>query len=104
MSNLKFSPLWTLGIVLVAINPYENLPIYEPDIITAYSGQNMGDMDPHIFAVAEEAYKQMARFDPLKQISSITLISLNTDPQRHSYLTCIFLHFHAEITEISPSL
>ncbi|XP_013869025.1 unconventional myosin-Va [Austrofundulus limnaeus] len=49
------------GIVLVAINPYENLPIYETDIISAYSGQNMGDMDPHIFAVAEEAYKQMAR-------------------------------------------
>ncbi|XP_011474322.1 unconventional myosin-Va [Oryzias latipes] len=49
------------GIVLVAINPYESLPIYEPDIINAYSGQNMGDMDPHIFAVAEEAYKQMAR-------------------------------------------
>uniref|UniRef100_A0A8C7XX20 Myosin motor domain-containing protein n=1 Tax=Oryzias sinensis TaxID=183150 RepID=A0A8C7XX20_9TELE len=50
-----------LGIVLVAINPYENLPIYGTDIINAYSGQNMGDMDPHIFAVAEEAYKQMAR-------------------------------------------
>ncbi|XP_045889567.1 unconventional myosin-Va isoform X6 [Micropterus dolomieu] len=49
------------GIVLVAINPYETLPIYGADIINAYSGQNMGDMDPHIFAVAEEAYKQMAR-------------------------------------------
>ncbi|XP_039989596.1 unconventional myosin-Va-like [Xiphias gladius] len=49
------------GIVLVSINPYESLPIYEADIINAYSGQNMGDMDPHIFAVAEEAYKQMAR-------------------------------------------
>ncbi|KAM9854202.1 unconventional myosin-Va-like [Aulostomus maculatus] len=49
------------GIVLVAINPYESLPIYEADIINAYSGQNMADMDPHIFAVAEEAYKQMAR-------------------------------------------
>ncbi|XP_008287954.1 unconventional myosin-Va-like [Stegastes partitus] len=49
------------GIVLVAINPYESLPIYDSDIINAYSGQNMGDMDPHIFAVAEEAYKQMAR-------------------------------------------
>nr|XP_010598391.1 unconventional myosin-Va isoform X4 [Loxodonta africana] len=49
------------GIVLVAINPYEQLPIYGEDIINAYSGQNMGDMDPHIFAVAEEAYKQMAR-------------------------------------------
>lgn len=54
--------LWVVGIVLVAINPYESLPIYEPDIINAYNGQNMGDMDPHIFAVAEEAYKQMARF------------------------------------------
>lgn len=52
------------GIVLVAINPYESLPIYQSDIINAYSGQNMGDMDPHIFAVAEEAYKQMARFVP----------------------------------------
>lgn len=46
----------------MAINPYEQLPIYGEDIINAYSGQNMGDMDPHIFAVAEEAYKQMARF------------------------------------------
>ncbi|KAK1891778.1 Unconventional myosin-Va [Dissostichus eleginoides] len=50
------------GIVLVAINPYETLQIYGSDIINAYSDQNMGDMDPHIFAVAEEAYKQMARF------------------------------------------
>ncbi|XP_049460223.1 unconventional myosin-Vb isoform X2 [Epinephelus fuscoguttatus] len=49
------------GIVLVAINPYEQLQIYGEEVILAYSGQNMGDMDPHIFAVAEEAYKQMAR-------------------------------------------
>uniref|UniRef100_A0A8B9NLF6 Myosin VC n=1 Tax=Accipiter nisus TaxID=211598 RepID=A0A8B9NLF6_9AVES len=49
------------GIILVAINPYKQLPIYGDAIIHAYSGQNMGDMDPHIFAVAEEAYKQMAR-------------------------------------------
>lgn len=51
------------GIVLVAINPYEQLHIYGEEVIRAYSGQNMGDMDPHIFAVAEEAYKQMARSD-----------------------------------------
>ncbi|XP_051896383.1 unconventional myosin-Vc isoform X2 [Pristis pectinata] len=49
------------GIILVAINPYKEIPIYGDVIIHAYSGQNMGDMDPHIFAVAEEAYKQMAR-------------------------------------------
>lgn len=45
----------------MAINPYEQLHIYGEEVITAYSGQNMGDMDPHIFAVAEEAYKQMGR-------------------------------------------
>uniref|UniRef100_A0A4W3GY59 Unconventional myosin-Va-like n=1 Tax=Callorhinchus milii TaxID=7868 RepID=A0A4W3GY59_CALMI len=49
------------GIVLVAINPYEQLPLYGDDVIYAYSGHNVGDMDPHIFAVAEEAYKQLAR-------------------------------------------
>jgi len=59
--ELTLSLLRVAGIVLVAINPYEPLPIYGSDIINAYSGQNMGDMDPHIFAVAEEAYKQMAR-------------------------------------------
>lgn len=50
------------GIILVAVNPYKQLPIYGDAVIHAYSGQNMGDMDPHIFAVAEEAYKQMARY------------------------------------------
>ena len=47
---------------MVAMNPYKQLPIYGDPIIHAYSGQNMGDMDPHIFAVADEAYKQMARW------------------------------------------
>lgn len=50
-----------IGIVLVAINPYQQLPLYGPDIISAYSGQSMGDMDPHIFAVAEDAFRDMAR-------------------------------------------
>ena len=56
-----FSICSSLGIVLVAVNPYEQVPLYSPDIITAYSGQTMGEMDPHIFAVAEDAYRAMAR-------------------------------------------
>ncbi|XP_061891963.1 unconventional myosin-Vc isoform X2 [Entelurus aequoreus] len=59
---LEFKIIYTYcGIILVALNPYKQLSIYGDAIIHAYSGQNMGDMDPHIFAVAEEAYKQMAR-------------------------------------------
>ncbi|XP_025829097.1 unconventional myosin-Va [Agrilus planipennis] len=47
------------GIVLVAINPYDELPIYGNDTIQTYRGQAMGDLDPHIFAVAEEAYTKL---------------------------------------------
>jgi len=49
------------GIVLVAINPYQSLQIYDEDTIYAYRGQNMGDLDPHIYAVSEEAFKLMER-------------------------------------------
>ena len=49
------------GIVLVAINPYQYLPIYDVDTIQAYSGMDSAMMDPHIFAVAEEAFKNMSR-------------------------------------------
>jgi len=48
--------------VLVAINPYQQLPIYDNDTIRAYSGQDMASMDPHIFAVAEEAFKRLSRY------------------------------------------
>lgn len=49
------------GIVLVAINPYDQLPIYGEEVIDAYSGQDMADMEPHIFSVSEEAYRTMTR-------------------------------------------
>ena len=47
--------------MLVAINPYDQLPVYGKEVIDAYSGQDMTDMEPHIFSVAEEAYRTMTR-------------------------------------------
>lgn len=49
------------GIVLVAINPYYDLPLYGSDIIQAYRGHAMGELEPHIFAVSEEAYAKLER-------------------------------------------
>ncbi|XP_023037684.1 unconventional myosin-Va isoform X3 [Drosophila willistoni] len=49
------------GIVLVAINPYAEMPLYGPSIIRAYRGHAMGELEPHIFALAEEAYTKLER-------------------------------------------
>lgn len=49
------------GIVLVAINPYTELPIYDIDTIQTYRGQSLGNLDPHVFAVAEEAFTKLER-------------------------------------------
>ena len=43
----------------MALNPYQDVPLYGPDIISMYHGQDIRDMDPHIFAVAEDAYRNM---------------------------------------------
>ena len=50
------------GIVLVALNPYQTLPIYGNETAAAYRGRDMGEMDPHVFAVAEEAFRKMTRY------------------------------------------
>lgn len=49
------------GIILVAINPYHDLPIYGNDIVQAYRGHSMGELEPHIFAISEEAYAKLER-------------------------------------------
>ncbi|KAF9021684.1 hypothetical protein BDZ89DRAFT_1071219 [Hymenopellis radicata] len=49
------------GIVLIAVNPFQRVTLYGPEIIQAYSGRRRGDLEPHLFAIAEDAYTAMRK-------------------------------------------
>uniref|UniRef100_A0A673WPM5 Myosin IXb n=1 Tax=Salmo trutta TaxID=8032 RepID=A0A673WPM5_SALTR len=47
--------------ILVAINPFKFLPIYNPKYVMMYNNQPLGKLSPHIFAVADVAYHTMLK-------------------------------------------
>ncbi|KAI9497703.1 P-loop containing nucleoside triphosphate hydrolase protein [Zychaea mexicana] len=49
------------GLFLVAVNPYRKLPIYSQDYIQSYKGRRRGELPPHIYAVADQAYHDMVQ-------------------------------------------
>ena len=49
------------GIVLIAVNPFQRVTLYGPEVIQAYSGRRRGELEPHLFAIAEDAYTAMTR-------------------------------------------
>nr|XP_039269544.1 unconventional myosin-Ia-like isoform X1 [Styela clava] len=48
-----------IGSVVVSVNPYKHLSIYGSDKIEEYRGRNMYELPPHIYAVADLAYRSM---------------------------------------------
>ncbi|TIA91437.1 hypothetical protein E3P99_01084 [Wallemia hederae] len=49
------------GIVLIAVNPFAKLSIYGPAIMQAYSTRRRGELEPHIYAIAQDAHASMTR-------------------------------------------
>uniref|UniRef100_A0A914HJT9 Myosin-3 n=1 Tax=Globodera rostochiensis TaxID=31243 RepID=A0A914HJT9_GLORO len=49
------------GLFCVVINPYKWLPIYSESVIKAFIGKRRTEMPPHLFAVADESYRNMVQ-------------------------------------------
>nr|XP_057921483.1 unconventional myosin-X isoform X2 [Doryrhamphus excisus] len=51
-----------IGSILAAVNPYQPLPgLYERAAVELYSRHHLGEIPPHIFAVANECYRSLWR-------------------------------------------
>ncbi|CAM0882390.1 unnamed protein product [Alopecurus aequalis] len=48
------------GSILIAINPFQRLPhLVDVRTMEKYKGASLGDLEPHVFAIADVSYRQM---------------------------------------------
>ncbi|KAL6489692.1 hypothetical protein MHYP_G00000370 [Metynnis hypsauchen] len=45
--------------ILIAVNPFKFLPIYNPKYVEMYENHTLGRLDPHVFAIADAAFRAM---------------------------------------------
>ncbi|XP_076456187.1 unconventional myosin-Ia-like isoform X9 [Babylonia areolata] len=48
-----------IGNVVVSVNPYQKLPLYTHSVVEEYRSRNIYELPPHIYAIADDAYRSM---------------------------------------------
>ncbi|XP_077959210.1 unconventional myosin-Id [Gasterosteus aculeatus] len=66
MANLKLrfekGRIYTyIGEVVVSVNPYRAMNVYGREVVEQYRGRELYERPPHLFAIADAAYKAMKR-------------------------------------------
>ena len=50
------------GSILIAVNPFAHLPhLYGEHMMEQYRGRSLGELSPHVFAIADSAFRQMQK-------------------------------------------
>jgi myosin-5 len=50
------------GTILIAVNPFASLPhLYGSHMMDQYRGADLGELSPHVYAIADAAYRQMLK-------------------------------------------
>lgn len=50
-----------VGSILISVNPFKYYPIYNPKYVKLYQNHRLGELPPHIFAIADAAYHSMLK-------------------------------------------
>lgn len=50
-----------IGSILIAVNPYQQLDVYNQEYLRAYRNRKFGELEPHTFATGDNAYQNMLR-------------------------------------------
>ncbi|KAJ1672098.1 class II myosin, partial [Coemansia sp. RSA 25] len=51
-----------IGNVLISVNPFKDLGIYTPQILKSYENKNRMELAPHVYAIAEGAFRNMIAY------------------------------------------
>lgn len=61
-NRFQHSHIYTyVGSILIAVNPFKFFPIYNPKYVKMYQTKRLGELPPHIFAIADAAFYTMLR-------------------------------------------